>query len=608
MSQETECSELSSPFASAKPPICAPIQCSAGPPRIKRCGLSSGVSVQTTEPPICQPRGIQRPNPVVPPPVVVSSGHSTFSTPPSLPDTQQRWIPFAVAGLGTLAIVLTVIVVAVAERGDQAADTDRREFLDEYTAGQEPRTADHEVTARRTTAPRMSQMPSVGRETKHEVRDASRDSGTTRQAEQNAATRRVRISRGLGTSRETELETGDRDVQTEPVARELRWERYTDTDGAFSVLFPGTPTVEAVEPIRLPGLDNYHEASLYLHDGSVGFSVYHGDYEETFIPSIAERREQGLDSLVEWLRDSNGAKLISKNSISLAEFSGRRLILSGSDDEHAEARIYVVYHRLYILIAQMPKDGNNGAELERFLGSFTLLPGRLDLVKVTYNWKVASARAKQAVAETHHSTLTTIQRRMSWHQNEDTSLAELEVTEALVELGLVTANESSQNLLEQYLRRIRQQIQEKSSQDDAAPDHGSQSEQWQQCPGEGNRYVCNNGTVYVGARNNIPIPCAICGGRGVVAASHDRSPTVSDSSGSGHRSRCPSCHGTGRCQTCSGAGRTLSCSSCGGDGRAGGNNRFCSNCDGTGRQTCRQCAGRGTGRCSTCGGSRTVRD
>jgi len=144
------------------------------------------------------------------------------------------------------------------------------------------------------------------------------------------------------------------------------WKEFRSSEGAFSILLPGTPT----EQISTAGPIDFH--FFVLEQKDITYMVGYSDYPDTLV------QERTPDVMLDGTRDGAVAnvqgELLSELIISLNEYPGRELkIESHGGKVTTKTRIFMVGHRLYQVMVATRKEKAFSENVKRFLDSFKLL-------------------------------------------------------------------------------------------------------------------------------------------------------------------------------------------------------------------------------------------
>jgi len=149
------------------------------------------------------------------------------------------------------------------------------------------------------------------------------------------------------------------------------WKEVNSREGAFSILFPGTPT-EKTQQADIANETIYMHIFSFEQKGSSYFVLY-SDYPE----SVFKRKD--ANKILDDMRDSfvSKGKLISEDIVSLDEYPGRDLRIKTLDGKYnMNDCIYLVKNRAYQIMTMTEKDaGFSEEDLIKFLESFKILEG-----------------------------------------------------------------------------------------------------------------------------------------------------------------------------------------------------------------------------------------
>ncbi len=150
----------------------------------------------------------------------------------------------------------------------------------------------------------------------------------------------------------------------------VTWKEFSSKEGMFSVLLPGTPTVQTQKLNTRAGvLDLYF---FVVEQDGFQYLVSYNDYPEAMI------REANADKVLDGARNGVVAnvqgRLSSESRVWLAENPGRELRIKIPDGRQAmRTRLYFVKNRLYQVGVVSSEDGSASEDISKFLNSFKLL-------------------------------------------------------------------------------------------------------------------------------------------------------------------------------------------------------------------------------------------
>lgn len=148
------------------------------------------------------------------------------------------------------------------------------------------------------------------------------------------------------------------------------WEEFSSSEGAFSILMPGTPTEQTKTVNTAVGpIDAYF---FLLERKDIAYMVGYSDYPDTVV------QKTNPDAILEGAR--NGAvanvqgKLLNELIISLNGYPGRELKIEPAGGKGTiKAKIFIVGNRLYQVMVVTPKEKAFSKNVRRFLDSFKFL-------------------------------------------------------------------------------------------------------------------------------------------------------------------------------------------------------------------------------------------
>ena len=150
------------------------------------------------------------------------------------------------------------------------------------------------------------------------------------------------------------------------VPNEVGWEKFSSTDGRFSVLMPAAPTdtTETVESEHGP-----YTTHLFVARDSTKrvFLVGWVDYQPTFNFDRQSEMEANRDNFVNGVR----GRLVSSRPVILDGY--RALEFTAENDEKIyKSRVYMVGRRPYQIVIGLPKGQDDAAMVNRFFNSFKI--------------------------------------------------------------------------------------------------------------------------------------------------------------------------------------------------------------------------------------------
>lgn len=155
------------------------------------------------------------------------------------------------------------------------------------------------------------------------------------------------------------------------------WQEFTSQDGGFRVLMRGDVHYEKRELVTPIGQVPAHMYSIELRDSV--FGVGYADYPPQLVRSMTPRR---LFMAVRdtWVRRIEGRLQGDGRELRLeGGHPGMEIVAwgtVGSRPAYLKGRFYLVGNRLYQLVVFGNRDSMPIAEINRFLGSFRVLPPR----------------------------------------------------------------------------------------------------------------------------------------------------------------------------------------------------------------------------------------
>jgi hypothetical protein len=151
--------------------------------------------------------------------------------------------------------------------------------------------------------------------------------------------------------------------------QQATWEKFSSSEGAFSVLMPGTPTQQVRTAKTSSGSIDAHMFLVEHRD--VAYIVAYSDYPN---PMIQERTPK---LILDGARDGAVAnlqgKLVGESIISLDGHQGRELQIESPDGKvTVTARIFLVDRRLYQVMVLTPQGKDSSEDVRKFFDSFRL--------------------------------------------------------------------------------------------------------------------------------------------------------------------------------------------------------------------------------------------
>jgi hypothetical protein len=143
------------------------------------------------------------------------------------------------------------------------------------------------------------------------------------------------------------------------------WQEYTNAEGRFTVLFPGTPTRDTVPPpSRLKAGAKPRIVSFTADTPTASYSVAFEDFTGSETP------EKYVDT---WRADlgSKGTKLVSEKDVTAGSNKGKELVVE-VNGRTAHVRFFVAGRRLYKLQVVGAGKPPESREAAKFMDSFRI--------------------------------------------------------------------------------------------------------------------------------------------------------------------------------------------------------------------------------------------
>jgi hypothetical protein len=157
--------------------------------------------------------------------------------------------------------------------------------------------------------------------------------------------------------------TNEAQAQNKPAA--IEWITHKSTEGRFSMLFPGQPTLREQEVDSARGkLVNY---VVYASTDKAAFLASYADY-----PPLTEDPQAVLDRVRGGVVDGMKGTLVKSEAITLQTVPGRQFEIS-YENRLAHCRIYLAKNRLYQIVA-IRLATESKEESTKFLNSFAITP------------------------------------------------------------------------------------------------------------------------------------------------------------------------------------------------------------------------------------------
>ncbi len=156
--------------------------------------------------------------------------------------------------------------------------------------------------------------------------------------------------------------------QADTTTAVARLQPYTSTDGRFSVLFPGSPTLND-QPVALPDGDSVTLHQFHFEENNLSYLVMYNDYPAKYVSG-------GPLSILESVRDGSTeslkATLTSDGPTDLNGVPGRAFKFTDKDGSTYVVRDFLDGQRLYQVIVTVGA-GSSATQAEDFLNSFRIL-------------------------------------------------------------------------------------------------------------------------------------------------------------------------------------------------------------------------------------------
>ncbi len=149
------------------------------------------------------------------------------------------------------------------------------------------------------------------------------------------------------------------------------WKRFASTEGKFSVLFPGEPTViKQAVPYADGQTTEINAFYLERSQEETTYAVAYNDFPfgDAVPPDLLKRAfDTGRDRMI------GDAKLLNEQEITLGKFAGREFKFVNPNGKVTRARMYYVNGRLYQVMVETLREKYLTKSMEGFLSSFQLL-------------------------------------------------------------------------------------------------------------------------------------------------------------------------------------------------------------------------------------------
>lgn len=151
------------------------------------------------------------------------------------------------------------------------------------------------------------------------------------------------------------------------------WKAFSSEDGNFSILFPDTPR----ENLRMPANASLEETihTLSTNVETISYEVSYNDYVET---EQADLLEAQFNAVRDNLMTELSGQVVEETSNTFNGFPGRQIKFTIPDEASVGGKVGVmqlclVENRLYQITVIGAANDYSRADVEQFLGSFTLL-------------------------------------------------------------------------------------------------------------------------------------------------------------------------------------------------------------------------------------------
>jgi hypothetical protein len=148
------------------------------------------------------------------------------------------------------------------------------------------------------------------------------------------------------------------------------WKSFAPKDGAFTVLFPGTPT-EVIKPVKTAtGTSDVFLFEVGVPPGSSKYLVGYSEFPAAAIKAGTE--DKRLDNARDGAVASSKGKLKREKALLLGPFPGREVFIEVEGKASVLIRMYAVKNRLYEAVAVGSAEFVTSKNTEKFLDSFKL--------------------------------------------------------------------------------------------------------------------------------------------------------------------------------------------------------------------------------------------
>jgi hypothetical protein len=145
------------------------------------------------------------------------------------------------------------------------------------------------------------------------------------------------------------------------------WQEYTNAEGRFRILFPGTPTRDTIPPpSRLKAGAKPTVVSFTVGAPDVTYSVAFEDFGGSETP------EQFIDKQRTELTAGRGGKLTSEKDVTSGQNKGKEFIVEASKSGAVHMRFIVAGRRLYKVMALGTAKPLDSRDVAKFFDSFRI--------------------------------------------------------------------------------------------------------------------------------------------------------------------------------------------------------------------------------------------
>jgi hypothetical protein len=147
------------------------------------------------------------------------------------------------------------------------------------------------------------------------------------------------------------------------------WQEYSNAEGKFSVLFPGTPTRDTMPtPTKLKPGEKPRVVSFTVETPDGSYSVAYDEFDKR-----SDTPDQFVEKQRAELAAGHGGKLVSEKEVTVGTHKGKEFVVEVPNRGTAHMRFVAAGRRLYKVTALGTRRPPDASDVAKFFESFQII-------------------------------------------------------------------------------------------------------------------------------------------------------------------------------------------------------------------------------------------